>query len=228
MEKKPKALPKKKKPLPSPDRKRLVLRICLLFFVSAWMFVLGIFVGRGTAPVKFDIEKLQKELAALKETMVKKELRRYNIDTDAHQNKTKMEFYETLKGSQDEDKLKAEVFEKKTTPTPEKTVSPPLKPDSYAKIGAVKKKTIPDLNKNLDAKKPFTIQVASLKDAKVADKMVATLKKKGYPAYRSIGKIPGRGIWFRVRVGAFKNKAEAAATFNRLKKDKFDGIVVQR
>ena len=43
--------------------------ISIISFVSIWMFVLGIFVGRGTAPVKFDIEKLQKELVALKEAV---------------------------------------------------------------------------------------------------------------------------------------------------------------
>ena len=57
----------KKKNTPSPQkRKGLVLQIGLIFFVSIWMFILGVFVGRGTAPVQFDIEELQKELAALK------------------------------------------------------------------------------------------------------------------------------------------------------------------
>jgi cell division protein FtsN len=192
------------------------------------MFVLGIFVGRGTAPVKFDIEKLQKELAALKEAVIQKELRRYNIDSDADQNKTKMDFYETLKGNKGDDKLKAKISEKKRTPIPEKIVSKPKQTAPSKKTAAVKKDAAADSNKKPDHQQIFTIQVASLKDASIADKMVATLQKKGYPAYRSIGKIPGRGIWYRVRVGSFKNKAEAAGTFNQLKKDKLDGIVVQR
>ena len=29
-----------------------------IFFLCAWMFVLGVLVGRDTAPVKFDIKKL--------------------------------------------------------------------------------------------------------------------------------------------------------------------------
>ncbi len=223
-----KALPKKKKPSPSPNRKGLVLWICLLFFVSGWMFILGILVGRGTAPVQFDIEKLQKELAALKETVIKKELRRYNIDSNADQNKTKMEFYETLKENTSEDKLKAEKSEKKRPPAPEKVVPKPKQTTPSKKTVVVKKDTTADLIKIPEDQKTFTIQVASLKDASTADKMVETLKKKGYPAYRSIGKIPGRGIWYRVRVGFYKNKVDAADTFNRLKKDKIDGIVVRR
>ncbi|MCP3892346.1 MAG: hypothetical protein GY702_26250, partial [Desulfobulbaceae bacterium] len=34
-----------------------------LFFIIAWMFILGIFVGRGSAPVKFDTREFQKRLA---------------------------------------------------------------------------------------------------------------------------------------------------------------------
>ena len=54
-------------------RRGTTLWLCIIFFVSAWMFVLGVLVGRGTAPVHFDIESLQKELAALKEAVQKKE-----------------------------------------------------------------------------------------------------------------------------------------------------------
>ena len=34
----------------------------ILLCVSVWMFFLGILVGRGTAPIKFDIPKLEKKL----------------------------------------------------------------------------------------------------------------------------------------------------------------------
>jgi hypothetical protein len=37
------------------------------------MFVLGVMVGRGTAPVHFDTQALQEELAALRDAMMKKE-----------------------------------------------------------------------------------------------------------------------------------------------------------
>ena len=37
------------------------------------MFVLGVLVGRGTAPVHFDTQALQEELAALRDAMMKKE-----------------------------------------------------------------------------------------------------------------------------------------------------------
>ena len=98
-----KALPEKRKS--SPSRKGLAIWICLIFFVSAWMFTLGILVGRGTAPVQFDIEELQNELVALKEAVVKKELKRFKIDSNAADNKTEINFNEELKVTREEDSL---------------------------------------------------------------------------------------------------------------------------
>ena len=57
-------------------RKGVWFWIVSIFFISAWMFALGILVGRGTAPVRFDIHQLQKELAELKKKTLKEELRR--------------------------------------------------------------------------------------------------------------------------------------------------------
>ncbi len=63
--------------------------ICLiLFFIVIWMFVLGIFVGRGSAPVKFDTRKFQKKLATIA-GQYKAENK--NLET------TDVQFYEALK-----------------------------------------------------------------------------------------------------------------------------------
>ena len=106
---------------------------------------------------------------------------------------------------------------------------------SKAKKTIVSKKTATTLKektatfkKSTKDNKNFTIQVASLKDPKNADNMVAKFKKRGYPAYRSIGKIPDKGIWYRVRVGYFKNRAETRDTIKRLKNEKIEAIIVQR
>ena len=42
-------------------------RYLLIFFIAAWMFILGILVGRRQAPVYFDTLALQEELAALRD-----------------------------------------------------------------------------------------------------------------------------------------------------------------
>ncbi len=42
-----------------------------------------------------------------------------------------------------------------------------------------------------------------------------------------IKEIPNKGTWYRVRIGYFRNKAEAAGTLNRLKKEKLKGILIK-
>jgi cell division septation protein DedD len=227
---------KEKKTLPNKNkssfsRKGLAIWICLILFVSAWMFILGILVGRGTAPVQFDIEKLQNELAALKEDVVKKELERFKIDSNASDNKAEMNFYEELKVTKDEDSLNIDTSEQNKKPLPENIVSEPKKigPSEEALSVNAHQESKPESKNNTDkTNKNLTIQVASFKDPTAADKMVAELKEKGYPAYRSMGKIPGKGIWYRVRVGHYGSKSEADSTIKKLKKDRLDCILVNR
>jgi cell division septation protein DedD len=244
--------PAEKKKLPKKQtRKGLILWVGLTLFVCAWMFVLGILVGREMVPVKFDIEKLQNELAALKEAVVKKELDQYEMESNTDESKTKMGFYETLKKTDDEGRLKNDIISRQKGSEPKKTASlqkkklPTPKTVAAPKVKSLDSKRASQNNPSAVASLPvsktrrgdqvydrsgntFTIQVASLKDPKIADKMVGRLKKRGYSAYRSIGKVPGKGIWYRVRVGSFNSRTEAGPTLKRLKKDRIDGIIVQR
>jgi cell division septation protein DedD len=241
MGKKEKTPSPKKKSSKKQTRKGLILWIGLTLFFCAWMFVLGILVGREMVPVKFDIEKLQNELAALKEAVIKKELDQYKIDSNTDDSKTKMGFYETLKKTGGDARLKNDTIKRQKKSEPKKTASLQKRKSEPKKTASLQKKKMPTRKtgvapkvKTSDSKKTsqnnnnFTIQVASLKDSKVADKLVNRLKKKGYPAYRSIGKVPGKGIWYRVRVGYFNSRSEAGLTHKRLKKEKIDAIIVQR
>lgn len=224
MKKKETAPPNKKKTSVPLTRKGLIIWISLTFVASAWMFVLGIIVGRGTAPVKFDIEKLQKELALLRETGIMKELRKYKIDTDVERHKTEMGFYETLKDAKKDVELK--VDERKQ---PDKSLAEDKDPETKKIVISenITPKKLPKENK-ISESNPFTIQVASLRDPKKANEMVAELKQKGYPAYRITAEIPGKGTWYRVRVGSYKGKAEANSMLGRLNKNRVKGMVVLR
>ena len=51
--------PEFKKPFIVLSRRKIAGWLSLIFFLCAWMFVLGVLVGRGTAPVKFDIAALE-------------------------------------------------------------------------------------------------------------------------------------------------------------------------
>jgi cell division septation protein DedD len=74
----------------------------------------------------------------------------------------------------------------------------------------------------------YTIQVAAYKQAGDADKLVAKLKRNGFLAYRAIGKVPGKGIWYRVRVGEFKDKSEAGRPMANLKKLGYKPALVEK
>ena len=147
MGKKEKAPSKKDKSSKRKARKGLILWIGLTLFICAWMFVLGILVGREMVPVKFDIEKLQNELADLKEAVIKKELDQYKIDSNADDGKTKMGFYETLKKTGGEARLKNDTIKRQEKSEPKKTASLPKK-----KMPAPKTKPAPKVNAS-DSKK---------------------------------------------------------------------------
>ncbi len=229
-----------KKPFLVLSRRAIAGWLVVFFFVCAWMFAIGVLVGRGTAPIKFDISELQRKLELAREDNKQKEQGRSQEEPESIKDKTKLDFYEALK----DDRGDAKISEMKPAPVINKKVDSPLedKP-SKPKKESLKKKTVspnkdkteiesPDsepakpaepskVDSKGDAKpadKPYAIQVAAFKAAGDADKLVAELKKEGFSAYRAIGKVPGQGIWYRVRVGEYSSKAEADDTLSRLKK----------
>ena len=243
-----------KKTMVQISRKGLLIWACLVFFVAGWMFVLGILVGRGTAPVNLDADRLQKELAKLKSTMAAKEKAEVQVQAAGEQDgKPELGFYEALKQTKP-DKNYKEL-------SPQQTSRPEAKPKpapSSAPAGAEPAKQreagkqdtdLPKPAKKIDpASKPtaeparpqppgqiakaeqatgrYTIQVAALKEAEGADRLVDMLRKKGYPAYQIRSGVEGRNAWYRVRVGAFKAREEAAGLLKKLQKEKLKGLIV--
>ena len=103
-------------------RKQVIMWLFLIVFVAAWMFALGIFVGRKTAPVAFDIDNLQKELAALKQADIEKQRSYAKIDSDEANGKINFDYYDKLKDSKNINKRKPVAAKPKTKPLPEKTL----------------------------------------------------------------------------------------------------------
>lgn len=187
------------------------------------MFIVGLFVGRGTAPVRFDIEKMQKELSELRKTAAARK-RADKASVDRVKKKTDLEFYEALK--------KKDAPVKKTTaaipPKKEPAKKPAVKKTSPPTVKTIKpaeKKSSANVEKPEPAKgNLLTIQVAALKDPTVADQLVERLKKKGYSAYRTVVKIPGKGTWYRIRIGSYRTRADASETLEKLKQEGLDGF----
>jgi cell division protein FtsN len=207
----------------------------LLFFISAWMFFLGVLVGRGTVPVKFDINKLQKELATLKATDLKEQIKRVKIHSDATKMKSGLGFYEELKDTKDHTKSdrnpNVDLTTRTEKPLAKDSVSKTKKKPSREKSqdsGNNRTDTIADLSKIPTTGKKMTIQAASFRASEDADQMVSKLKKKGYPAYKIIGVVPEKGVWYRVRIGYYGSKAEAVGNLKKLKQDGYNAILVNR
>ena len=242
----------KKKPVKqtsaySLTRKGVVTWFCLIFFISAWMFVLGVLVGRGTAPVRFDISGLQEELADLRRAVIKKEEKRYRINQTSDPDKSDLGFYEILKKKKDDsEKFTGDFVESGKSSRPEelKTAGAAAAPEAEPKKAKVSLKSLTFKSETVKSKviKPetlakikkeqpvgkFIVQVASTKESKAADRLVRILKTKGYAAYRVSASILDKGTWHRVRVGGFQTKAAGEAVKKRLKKDGFDGLVLKR
>ena len=210
----------KKKIMVQLTGKSMALWLCLLFLVCGWMFVLGVLVGRGTAPVNFDIQAIQKELIALKESMLRKEKNAIELQLEKESAKSNLEFYEALKGKSTADEIelpaKKEPPEKPATEAVKKTPSPPLQVEKKSP------RVLPSVKGHL------AVQVASTKDSKSADQMVGLLKKKGYSAFSIRAEIPEKGTWYRVRIGYFDSKTAAETLRQQLIKDGYEGILVKR
>ena len=242
--------PEFKKPFIVLTRGRIAGWFFIIFFLCAWMFILGVLVGRGTAPVKFDIAAIEEKLAGSKgvDPAVQPETPAQKDDLTV-KDKTKLDFYEALKENREDlktpvlqppqaDGRKSQEADEKNAaqkPTPEKAASKNAVPEEPKPAAIVQKKEsqseqgkVPAVAKTNTAGPTYTIQAASVRDPKDADRLVEKLKKAGYPAYRAIGKIPGKGVWFRVRIGEYKGKTEAREVMNKLKKDGLKPILVLR
>ena len=55
----------------------------------------------------------------------------------------------------------------------------------------------------------YVVQVSSWRRISVAEKQVAVYQKRGFKAFIQKAEIPGRGTWYRVRIGYFNSVAEA-------------------
>lgn len=236
------ALPKK--PVLVLSRRATTGWACFIFFVCAWMFVIGVLVGRDTAPIKFDIAGIQKKLEASREDLKNKEQLRTRGKSGIGEDKTKLDFYEALRDNREDTQIgkkelspaiseKVESLPEKKPPltidgNAEKKITEKTKPPETVSVKPSQSPPIASKSKIQPSIKTYTIQAASVKDARDADRLVAELKKKGFHAYRAIGKVPGQGIWYRVRVGTYKSRASARDTLNKLKKAGLKPVVVEK
>jgi len=223
---------------PASNRKRYYIQLTgrgvaglflVIFGISGWMFWLGLQVGMENAPVRFDIAKLEKELASLREAVDKGKQKIFNSSLEASAQRPELKFYEILKDPKpDAVQIQVEANNLKPEP-PQIAKAPEPPPAAVAKpvLETVRQASAQQAPLPSSAGMSYTIQVASLRTFEDADQMVKRLQKKGYPSFQTAIDIAGKGRWYRVRVGSFQDRTEAQKTMERLKNDKFQTMLVK-
>ncbi len=191
--------------------------LALLVLVAALNFVLGLLVGRGTAPIHFDIQALETELARLRDAELQAEIKRFRVAMEGEGDRSTLDFYHELK--QDGPLRK---------PLPG--------PDTVSKPAAPTPKPPPPAAKPAPAAKPETtpvqgavvLQVAALREAEAARKVESRLRDQGFTVRIVKAQVEGRGTWYRVRVGPFATPEATQEARERLMKLKYKPIVVNQ
>lgn len=231
--------------------------IATLFIVSGSMFFLGLLVGRGLSPVRFDKDEVERDLTRLKNTFAIPSLKK---NQDVHPVPLELEFFDALKKPGEEVDHDTKLVVKAPLLPPDMIPpDPPPETEENTPFGSDKKdpmtetsappvkevkpvvkveqkpsdadtESSPKVEKPDKEKKPglFTIQVASYKQATEADRLVKQLLSKGFPAYRSIGAIAGKGVWYRVRLGSYETRGDAGPMLEALGREKLKGFVLPK
>lgn len=210
-----------------------------ILVMLALFFFLGTLVGRGMIRVDMGQDGLFLEISGLTEAESRENLSEMgSIPEEA----SDFVFYKELNKEAPEEKPttpdkpheknKSVVKREKTIIKPamvEKAAiqeTPAARPEPVKAATPVKpiappEKSNPELFK-------YTIQAGSFRTSEDADKMVAKLGRLGYPAFWVKGLVRGNETWYRVRIGAFKDRMDAESSLTRLKHDNIDAIFVKR
>ena len=224
-----------------------ILKYSIYIFIAAWMFVLGIMVGRGSSPVEFDTHKFQKRLEIIakefgkKETNKKVDLKFYDVldrpvqEEAGPPEKNPLEIIpkkepiliaDTIPVKTSRKKL---TFKQKTGTTKTNNVTSARikkKSSGFTKSKTPVKSSVQSTDKEVQKGK-YTIQIAAYKEFKEAVSQMAILEKKGFSSYRIKGKKDGQ-TWYRVRTGSFSSYAQAKKFKEKLKKAKINSMIIKK
>ncbi len=185
-----------------------------LFFLLAWIFVLGIFVGRGFLPESMStVSDLRTQIRKLQDMVSREE--KYDPETNRETEESpELAFYEKLETKKNEVKnnwksVKKEIIPEKNNVPPETSV-----------IQSTSEKEEPAqeaLQERLPSESDFqyTVQVASMGEKVQAENLVKELLNKGYDAYYYAVEVRGK-TYYRVRCGYFRDREQALSYSRKL------------
>jgi len=223
-----------KKPGFALSRRAVAGWVCVLVVVSAWMFGMGVMVGRGTAPVHFDVDQLKRTLDSLQKSAREPQKPGGTpVESTEMKDKTKLDFYEALAKSKEDTDLP--ILPKPAPPppgvrpepaAPKPVEAPAPKPE---KAASAQPPAAPAAPASAAAPgKALTVQVAAVKSEDEARRMLDRLRQRGYAGYIEPVTTPDKGTFYRVRMGEFPSREFARSTLDRLQKDGFEPQVVPK
>lgn len=186
-----------------------------LCFLLAWVFVLGVLVGRGFLPGAVNtISDLRGQISRLQGLVSHNKIP--NGEAQKAENDPKLAFYDKLSSKKEEVKKKnpheakpkPEVSSKGSVEQKEQASTPAAKATEKSNSTNVK-------STNNGNGVFYTVQLASLEDRTKAQGMIGRLKERGFDAYYNEVRIEGR-THYRVRCGRFKTREEAGSHARRL------------
>jgi len=99
----------------------------------------------------------------------------------------------------------------KAAPTVEKKADVAVEKETKTELG------IKEITNDIKGK--YTIQISSYQSEQEAKKIAAELYDSGYKlAYYREAEVPGKGVWYRVGIGFFRQKSSAETFAEMLKK----------
>lgn len=198
----------------------MALWIFALFFLLAWIFALGIFVGRGYFPGAVTaLADLKGQIARLQETVGIGDKDRDLSARRISEPDPKLAFYEKLSSKRDEAK-KQEVPQKPSQPASRKEAKNDSEGPKPTDSQREPRETIAEASKSSQpapATGQYTVQIASLADKKGAEKLIKQLVSQGYDAYYTTTDVKGK-TYYRVRCGVFAKREDALHHAVKLRK----------
>ncbi len=234
---------RKRRPYLQLTRRGTYGSLLLIVVACAWMFFVGVLVGRGTAPIHFDMEALNRELKALKQSSEERRRRQLDSYAAALEDQSALDVYAELKRSDDKLTIDPSLSRQVPAPMDQGDATARLADDPPPAIPVIKRRDglRPKVPGRLALKvwpsagsaappragvdrRPapsatqgrFTVQVAALKDARVAAQMVERLRREGFDAFLSTKTIAAKGTWHRVRIGHYPDSQAAIGVVRRL------------
>ncbi len=205
-----------KKPIRFEMSRLALLGWCFgLLLALLWMFLLGLFVGKGISPANINLAEIKKRMVA--EGVWPGSGKTLQKEEPSQTKKTKeqiplkdLEFYEKLAK-----KKKAQLKKQNTRDTTLRqgtinTVSPSAAVSPKQKSSSQKQQR--------SATRQYTVQLASFKDLASAKKFAARFKDLQPSATVRQVDLTGKGRWYRVQVGDLSSRDKATALAKRFTK----------